>query len=103
MWAEKPAEHFDKIKFHIQRDLMQITCFCWWLSFNLSPGGSFINFLSLEKFDFTKTAQVLKIQLKKHKTKYSVFPAMRFVIQMQSKHIRALQHWKNIMVSGLAV
>lgn len=42
-------------------------------SISAFPRGSFINLLSVEKFDFTKTAQVIKIQLKKHKPKYSQF------------------------------
>lgn len=65
--------------------------------------GSFISLFPVEKFGFTKTAQVIKIQLKKHKA-FTVFPAVRFDIQMQSKYIRVVQHspqWKNIMVSGL--
>lgn len=61
--------------------------------------GTFINLLSLEKFDPTKIALIIKIQLQKH-TKYScIFPAMIFVIQKQSKQIKAVRYspqWKRI-------
>lgn len=67
--------------------------------------GTFINLLSLEKFDPTKIALIIKIQLQKH-TKYScIFPAMIFVIQKQSKQIKAVRYspqWKRIRASGLA-
>lgn len=66
--------------------------------------GTFINLLSLEKFNCIKVALITKIQLQKHTNYSHLSPAIIFVIQKQSKHIEAVQRshqWKKIIVSGL--